>query len=344
MRDVPLTKDYFEGAVSVEAGDGWLSPWRLPVERRGLFPSPGDHLLAMAEMASGARLRFRTDARRVRLEFLPLPPVLPQCGRPAFVLDLTRDGELLASGPVKEGGESAEFDGLPAGEKDLELWLPPDAPIRIRRLAVDDGAKCIAEADTRLRWVTYGSSLTHCVRAHGSARTWPAIVARRNRLNLTSLGFGGECCMDPTVAMVLRDLPAEVITLKVGINNIGGSLNARTFPAAVMGLVSVIREKRPLVPIGLVSPIAHPPRETEPNAVGYTLRDMRTAIRDVHRRLVEAGDRNLRYFDGLELFGPDLIAAYAADQLHPNGDGIEVQAERFDRIVMADLLPLAGKP
>jgi hypothetical protein len=72
MRDVPLSKDYFEG---VEAGDGWLKPWRLPVERRGLFLSPGDRLLAMAEMANGARLRFRTDARRAH----PHPP--PRGGR-----------------------------------------------------------------------------------------------------------------------------------------------------------------------------------------------------------------------------------------------------------------------
>lgn len=290
-------------------------------------------------MASGARLRLRTDARNLRLEFLPLPAVLPQCLRPTFFLDLTCGEEVLQSVPVAEGGESVDFRDLPSGAKDLELWLPPDAPIRIRRLLVDDGASCGTAADTRPRWLTYGSSITHSVRAHSPARNWPAIVARRHGFNLTSLGFSAECHIDPMVALVLRDIPADLITLKLGINVMGGgSLSPRTFPGAVIGLVRMIREKQPDAPIGLISPIASPPRETTPNAVGFTLQMMREAIRDAHRRLVEAGDRNLSYYDGLELFGADRMAIHSKDQLHPDADGIEALAERFDALVMTDLV------
>ncbi len=82
------------------------------------------------------------------------------------------------------------------------------------------------------------------------------------------------------------------------------------------------------------------PNETEPNAVGYTISDMRRDLLDVHRRLVAMGDTGVYYFDGLEVFDLSLIERYAADQCHPNGDGIEVMADNFDRAVMTPMLAL----
>jgi lysophospholipase L1-like esterase len=229
------------------------------------------------------------------------------------------------------------FDDLPRGIKLAELWLPHDTGIDVRELAVNEGAICRPVPASGLKWVTYGSSLTHCRRAHGSARTWPGIVARRLGLDLTSLGYGGNCCLEPMVAMMIRDLRADLITLKLGINCIGGALAPRTFPAAVMGMVRIIREKQPETPICLISPIAYPPNETTPNVVGYTIQQMRADIEEVRARLVARGDRNLYYVSGLSVFNAEEIGEFAADQCHPNGDGIELMAENFLRSVMAKL-------
>ena len=338
MQEVPLDDTFFQGAISVERGDGWLKPWRLPCDDRRLFPSPGDGLLTRAETASGVRLRFETDSGCLRLRYLPLPAVQPACQRENFHVDVTIDGDLVSSTPAAPGCEEAVIDGLPDGSKVLEVWLPQDAPFPIRSLEIDDGANCRVVPDSRPRWVTYGSSLTHCVRAHSPARTWPAIVARRRGLNLTSLGYGGQCHLDPMVARMIRDRPADLVTLKLGINCISGSLGPRTFPSAVVGLVAIIREQHPTTPMALISPIGYPPHETAPNVVNYTIGQMRSDIEDVHQRLVEAGDKNLLYVNGLEIFDTDLIAKYTTDQCHPNGDGIEIQAENYDRAVM-DRMP-----
>ncbi len=338
MITVPLTDDLFEGAIEIEHGEGYVKPWRLPFATRRLFPSPDDLLLARAENASGPRLRFATNATRLEIELGELSPVNPVCKRDTHHVDVTLDGELLASAPVKTGVDTAIVDGLPEGTKTLEVWLPQDSPAAIRRLAINDGGHLEAVADPRLKWVTYGSSLTHCVRAHSPARTWPAIVARRHGLNLTNLGFGGQCHLDPMIGMLIRDLPADYITLKLGINTISGSLNARTFPAAVMGLVKIIREKHPETPIILISPIGYPPHETTPNRVDYTISQMREAIEDVWQRLVDAGDRHLGCVNGLDVFNLDLIAEHTEDQCHPSADGIELMADNFDRAVMSKLL------
>ena len=234
------------------------------------------------------------------------------------------------------------FEGLPAGDKVVELWLPQEAPVHLCSLVGETGTCCRSVPDARPRWITYGSSLTHCVRAHSPAHIWPAIVARRHGLNLTCLGFGGQCHLDAQVGKVIAAQPADLITLKLGINCASGSLSARTFPAAVLSLVQIIREGHPDTPIGLVSPIGYPPHETEPNPVGYTISGMRTDIAEIHRRLVELGDGRLYCFNGLEVFDLDLIERYTEDQCHPDGDGIEVMAENFDRVVMARMLAAQG--
>ena len=144
--------------------------------------------------------------------------------------------------------------------------------------------------------------------------------------------------MDAQVGMWIAECPADMITLKLGINCIGGSLSARTFPAAVLTLVRIVRAAHPQVPIGLISPIGFPPHETEPNAVGYTIEGMRSDIADVHARLVAMGDERLYHFNGLEVFDLDLIGRHTEDQCHPDANGIEIMAENFDRVVMEPML------
>ena len=71
MKQISVEDAFFEGAVSVEHGDSWVRPWRLPCERRDLYVSPEDSLVGRAMESSGVRLRFETDATRIQLNFLP---------------------------------------------------------------------------------------------------------------------------------------------------------------------------------------------------------------------------------------------------------------------------------
>ena len=337
MQAVTLHEGFFSGALSVERLDGALRPWRLPHDRLELYPSPEESLIGRAMESSGVRLRFATDAPEISVRFRPLRGEPLQAGHS---LDVTVDGELAGSVEVAPGATAATFCGLSAAAKVAEVWLPHTSPIEVTGLAVSPGRSCEPAADARPKWITYGSSLTHCRRAHSPARTWPAIVARRRRWHLTSLGFGGNCCLEPMLGIAIRDLPADFISLKLGINCINnGALSARTFKAAVIGLVQIIRERHPDTPLALISPIGFPPHETRPNLVGYTIGGMRDDIEDACDRLSRRGDGNLYHCNGLELFSVDEIAQYAEDQCHPDADGIELMAEHFLHRV-ADRIPL----
>ena len=107
MREHPLSADLFEGHASLEHGPGWVKPWRLPHDQKGLFPSPGYGLLVRAQAASGVRLRFATEATSLQLRTMPLQGGGPGGGRSDFFFDLTIDGAMVASCPVPPDGDCA---------------------------------------------------------------------------------------------------------------------------------------------------------------------------------------------------------------------------------------------
>ena len=324
MQRISVDESWFEGAVSFEKGNGWTKPWRLVHEKLPLYWPEG--FVQRAEHSTGVRLRFRTGASQVGVRVRPF-------AEPRR-FDLVIEGELPATVKVEPEGCEAEFPSLPAGAKTVDLWLPADHPTVVEALLADADARPAVADDGRPKWVTYGSSITQCRSAHSPARTWPATAARMRGLNLTSLGYGGQCHLDQAVARIIRDASADVISLKLGINMHGGSVGQRAFLPAVIGFILTVRDGHPVTPLAIVSPIFSPPRERTPGGGGLTLEMMRGHLEDAVERLKACGDGNIRYFDGRELFGEDLVDPHMPDQLHPDGDGYEIIGRRFAEKVL----------
>ena len=200
----------WQGAISLQHTDGWVMPWRIPHEDRGLFPP--DALQERAAMPAGVRISFHSNTSTVAGQVESYPE--------AALLDLFCDGQFHGSVELA-GQESFVFQDLPPGEKLIELWLPQFGEFRLRALELSDGATITAYDDPRPRWTAYGSSITHCRTAERPSQTWPAIVAREHGLNLTCLGYGGNCHLEPMMARMIRDLPADYLSMKVGINVLG---------------------------------------------------------------------------------------------------------------------------
>lgn len=320
----------WQGAISLERSEEWVMPWRIPYEEKELFP-PVDGVGMRAAMAAGVRLAFRSDTTRVAGGVVPFPEKQK--------IDLCSDGELRASLELG-GGDGFAFDDLPEGEKLVELWLPQYGTFRLKSLALSDGASVAPFDDTRPKWVTYGSSITHCIEAESPAQTWPAIVARGRGLNLTCLGYGGQCHLDPMIARMIRDLPADLISICCGINICGASsMSPRTFKPAVIGTVKTIREKHPTTPLALISPILSPPYEKTENAVGFTLEQIRLEIEDAVRRLKRMGDDNLHYVSGLDLLGLSLADFLLDDGVHPSSEGYKHMGRNFLEKVIPQVFP-----
>jgi len=307
----------WQGAVSLEHTEEWTQPWRIPHEERNLYNAG---LVERASTAAGVRLSFHSDTTQV-------------CGTIEGIaepggMDLCCNGEYVASIEI-EGRSDFAFRELPAERKLIELWLPQKSRFRLKSLELSDGADLAPFEDERPKWITYGSSITHCGAAESPTRTWPGIVARGHGLNLICLGFGGNCHLDPLVARLIRDLPADFISVCAGINIHGsGSLNIRSFRQAVIGAVKIIREKHPEAPFVFMSPFCSPPRETTPNAARMTLEIMREEIATAVELLRGHGDDRLYCVNGLDIMGEDL-AHLLPDDVHPNAEGYKILGRNF---------------
>ena len=336
LLDGPVT---YEGALDLRTGGGYVRPFRLPVADLDLHHPA---LVFMAACPSGIRLRLRTETTVVALDVEHR--FAPMFTAPTPVYDATVDGALVATTPAPGAEARVVLDGLPPGDKVVEVWLPTYPGVRIRGIEIDDGAAAERAPDDRRRWVTYGSSITHGMEAHGPARTWPATAARLLDVHLTSLGFAGQAHLDPLVARTIARLPADVITLKLGINvHNGATLRERTFAPLVHGFLETIRDGHPRTPITVISPILSPSREddvvtertlldgtTETLTGELTLRQMRTILQEAVAARVARGDDHLRYLDGTQLFGVDPTdVELLPDGLHPDGDGYELIGRRF---------------
>lgn len=321
----------FEGAVSIEVTPNGVHPWRIPVIHRDLFDPK---LVKMASAPAGVRLTFISNTSSVILGITPpLVETDPPC-----VFDLLVDGKLHQRVVPSIESNVVNFMDLPVGEHLLELYLPSQyMAFAVRGLQIDADATVQRWDEHRPRIVLYGSSITHCRHAAGPSVTWPALVAQRFNLHLTSLGYGGACHLDPMVGRMIRDLPADYIGLKLGINMmILASVSDRLFGPLVTGMVKTIRDGHPETPLVIISPICHPPSETTENTAGMTLQNMRYRLAEVCEVLRGNGDSHLHYVNGLSLMGPEDIHLYA-DGLHPSSEGYHFLAKGWIREVAPKL-------
>jgi len=320
------------GAVTVEQTETFSRAWRIPFRRKGLFE---EVLVQRAGMPAGVRLAFASNTRMLAVNLAAVEGNTK--------LDLMVDGNLIETVSL-DGRDRVEWKDLPEGEKRIELWLPQRGHFNLHSVEIDDGATLAAVSDERLRWITYGSSITHCGEAASPSQTWPAIVAQAYDLYHFNLGYGGQCHLDPGIARMIRDLPADFISVCAGINIQGNcSLNQRTFPSALIGFVEIVREKHPLTPLVLISPIYSFLRETTPNAVGWNLCDYRKSVKESVERLRAHGDQMIHYIDGLELYDESL-GHLMPDKLHPNADGYRALGKRFIEKVGPVLFEPHGVP
>ncbi|GGV82602.1 lipase [Streptomyces griseoloalbus] len=368
----PITADIVRGAIELERTPHGILPHRLPAWARAQC---ADRQLAMAEsQPSGVRLVFRTRARAVELDTLPTKRVyLGAPPRPDGLYDLLVDGHAAGQASVTGGNSliidmatgtvenrtgpvgTLRFTGLSADDKTVEIWLPHNETTELVALRTDAPVEP-APPSGRRTWLHHGSSISHGSDAASPTTTWPALAAARGGVELVNLGLSGSALLDPFTARTLRDTPADLISVKIGINLVNADLmRLRAFAPAVHGFLDTIREGHPTAPLLVVSPLLCPIHEDTPGPTAYDFSRLAegqlrftatgdatgraegkltlTAVRDELRRLVAqraADDPNLHHLDGRVLYGEaDYAELPLPDELHLDAATHRRVGERF---------------
>jgi hypothetical protein len=366
-----ITADLVRGAVELERTELGLLPHRLPAWARAQCDD--DQLLMAESQPAGVRLVFRShatevelDAHRVLTNYQGVPP------RPDCFYDLLVDGELAAQMSITGGDEvvldfsggsethegptgTVRFVGLPDRDKLVELWLPWSETTHLVELRTDAPVRPATDSGRRV-WLHHGSSISQGSIADSPSTTWPALAARQRGVDLVNLGLAGSALLDPFTARTMRDTPADLVSVKIGINLVNLDLmRRRAFGPAVHGFLDSIREGHPHVPLLVVSPLLCPIHEETPGPGTFDVEALGSGevrftatgdpsevkagkltlqvIREELARIVaQRGDDDpaIHYLDGLDLYGAaDHDALPLPDDLHPDGETHRLIGRRF---------------
>ncbi|HZX05939.1 GDSL-type esterase/lipase family protein [Kribbella sp.] len=371
MITVPITSDLLRGVLDLEPTARGLMPHRLPAWARTQYDDP--QLEMVDSQPSGVRLVFRTAATWIELDTLPTkrdyvgaPP------RPDGVYDVLVDGRLFTQLTAPDGDvitinlmtgatetrdgapQTLRIDGLAAVPKTVEIWLPHNETTELVALRTDQPVEPVPSG--RRVWLHHGSSISHGSNATHPTGIWPALAAAQAGVELVNLGFGGSAYLQPFYARTIRETPADLISLKLGINIVNSdSYRLRSFTPAVHGFLDTIRDGHPDTPLLVISSILCPIHEDTPGPTGWNLEALAAGeirfsatgnpdevpagkltlavIRAELDRIVAQRaltDPNLHYLDGRALYGePDNAAHPLLDDLHPDAATHELIADRF---------------
>lgn len=372
---VPLTPAFVRGALRLEPTARGVAPHRLPA---WALAQAADPQLSMVEaQGAGVRIALRTaatsvtlTAHRTRVTYAGAP------ARPDGSIDLVVDGEVVRRARTSGGTTTeldmvtgqptvipgddlvATFDGLPARVKDVEIWLPHNETLEIIEVTAD--APVTESPLAGRRWLHHGSSISQGSNAARPTGTWPAVAARLGGVELQNLGFGGAALLDQFVARVMRDTPADLLSVALGINLVNSDLmRLRAFRAGLHGFLDTIRDGHPSTPLLVVTPLHCRIHEATPGPGAFDteaiaegrLAFMATgdpaevpagrltleSIRTETTRLVaerQATDPYLFLLDGLTLYGAADEAAHPLrDALHPDAETHRFIGERFTQHV-----------
>jgi lysophospholipase L1-like esterase len=325
-------------------------------------------LYASSAVPSGVHLAILTDATSIEIR-VALTRTMAAGTVPAqAVFDLVVDGHLraptgssaqnlvifdvLTGTTTEHAGDVAivAFDiaATPADRR-VEIWFPTDVTLELRDVRPVGATYFRPAPPEGPMWIHHGSSISQCSEADRPTSTWPAIVARKAGMTLTNLGLSGQCHLDQFMARAIRGLPADLISLELGINIVNGdSMRERAFIPAFNGFLDTVRDGHADAPILILMPIICPMVEERPGPTVFN-DDLRfyavdrpaalaegalslTRIRALLEHQVQLrrdrGDANLHLLDGLGLFGPG-DTADLPDGLHPNPAGYRRMAKRF---------------
>ena len=287
--------------------------------------SVSEAVAVMNRYPSGGRIRFKTDAEKIAIRC-----VMPdwhgganstQFSRTGFDFYARENGEYVYIGatcaPIEyRGGEFSSVANLKKTEnklKDVTMYMPLANPVNELYVGIPEG--CTLDVGDEYtfkekRVVYYGSSITMGMGAGRPSTLYQGNISRRFDWDFLNLGFSGNAKGEPEIAEYVANLDMSIFVLDYDHN----SPNPGHLKETQMAFYKTVRAKQPDLPIVMCSrPVVNLNQGDD--------RARFEALWDNYQQGLKAGDKNLYFVKGFEMFLPNAKAESIGDGCHPNDIG-----------------------
>ncbi len=180
----------------------------------------------------------------------------------------------------------------------------------------------------RVRWLAYGSSITHGAQAISVHTAYVHQAALLLGVDVMNVGLSGACLCEPVVAEHLATRGDwDFITLELGIN-MRARMNSEEFEKYAGGLINTVATKNPDKQVYTISIFTNGSEFYENKENVTHIRNM-DFIRIVKEQ--SAKYKNVRYIDGREVLSDP--TGLACDLVHPSDYGHILMGHNLARII-----------
>ena len=170
-----------------------------------------------------------------------------------------------------------------------------------------------------VKWLAYGSSITHGAGALLHANSWIMQAAHALGVDVLDKGMGGSCFCEPEMADYLAESGArgewDVATLELGVN-MRSQFTPEAFEAHAGLLVRRIKELNPEKPVVLLTIFPNACTGDEQTVEGRNEKHFNQVIRELHHRY---RNDKVHLIEGSEILNRSSLLS--CDLIHPSPQG-----------------------
>lgn len=293
-------QNFYFGAYSFEErDDGYLQAFQYTKEQMEYFKGAFDFWYDRCMATTAKTIEMKTDAQKISLEY----KIIWKGSEDSF--ELMIDGLITKIDYVKDVKEEGKLEWqLPAGMKNVVIYLPADATLLIRNFEIDSKAERPVKNE-KVLWL--GDSITQGFGPLRSAQTYVSVANRLLNYDIINQGIGGYV-YDKKSLLKMPDYTPDKIIVALGTNQYG-SETMKDVEEYYETLMSVYGNE---IPVLCISPLWRGDKP-EDSAIFQRFCD--------NVKKIAGSYKNVKVIDGFKLV-PHL-SEYYLDNLHPNCLGTE---------------------
>ena len=293
-------QNFYFGAYSFEErDDGYLQAFQYTKEQMEYFKGAFDFWYDRCMATTAKTIEMKTDAQKISFEY----KIIWKGSEDSF--ELMIDGLITKIDYVKDVKEEGKLEWqLPAGMKNVVIYLPADATLLIRNFEIDSKAERPVKNE-KVLWL--GDSITQGFGPLRSAQTYVSVANRLLNYDIINQGIGGYV-YDKKSLLKMPDYTPDKIIVALGTNQYG-SETMKDVEEYYESLMKVYGNE---IPVLCISPLWRGDKP-EDSAIFERFCD--------NIKKIAGSYKNVKVIDGFKLV-PHL-SEYYLDNLHPNCLGTE---------------------